>query len=652
MTFFTRCLLLAGAMAGLSSSASAQIIYDNFENTRQIAYTYTDGVLVQNFANPAVGTANPSPTVGQYTRSAGAQFDVIQMRPQTPVKFADVSAYVAGTSSVTMKVYSTAAGIPFQLVMQDKVKAATGYPNGNLGGTFNATTTVANAWETLTFTFTGGTSDPTVQPIDIDQLVLLINPNTNTNGVYLLDDLMGPAFATTPPPPPPAQITYDNFENVRQLSYTFTNGVLVQNAANPASSSANSSPTVGQYTRNAGAQFDVIQFQPLLATKFGDVSAYVAGTRSVTMKVYSPAVGVPFQLVMQDKVKAATGYPNGNLGGTFNATTTVANAWETLTFTFTGGTSDPTVQPTDVNQMVLLINPNTNTAGVYYIDDLMGPDFAPLQPTLVEQIYDDFETKRFLAYNSRLTSGSLNADTLNPAPSAANNSARVGRYTRSTSQYDALVVRPTYRVIDVTPYLTNAKRMTLKVFSPAAGIPLQITMQDSSVANGGNYPAGRHSEYLATTTVANAWETITFTHSARPDPSVASTRVNEFVLLIAANTFVRRRVYLDDWYGPALQGVPTGVAADQAPLTTEVVAYPNPANEQATVAFTLAKPGRVSLSMSDLQGRQVAAPVVVQAAAAGSQTLRIATAALATGLYQYRLTVDGYVVSGKLSVVR
>ncbi len=650
MNFFTRCALLSGALLGLSHAADAQVLLDNFENTRRIAYTYTDGVLVQNFANPAVGTGNPSPTVGQYTRSAGAQFDVIQIRPQSPVKFGDVSAYLAGTSTVTMKVYSTATGIPFQLVMQDKVKAATGYPNGNLAGTFNATTTVTNAWQTLTFTFAGGTSDPTVQPTDIDQLVLLINPNTNTNDVYLLDDLMGPAFATTPPPPPPAQITYDNFENIRLLSYTYTAGTLVQNAPNPATSPANPSPTVGQYTRNAGIQFDVIQFQPQLASKFGDASAYLAGTRSLTMKVYSPAVGIPFQLVMQDKVKAATGYPNGNLAGTFNATTTVANAWQTLTFVFTGGTSDPTVQPTDVNQMVLLINPNTNTADVYYLDDLMGPDFAPMPPTVVEQIYDDFEANRYLAYSSRLTSGNLNADTLNPAPSAANTSARVGRYTRSTSQYDALVARPTYRVIDVTPYLTNAKRMTLKVFSPAVGIPLQITMQDSSVANGGNYPTGRHSEYLATTTVANAWETITFTHSARPDPGVASTRVNEFVLLIAANTFVRQRFYLDDWYGPALQGVPTGLNADKA--AAGLTAWPNPASDQASVRFTLRNPATVSVELFDLQGRRVASPLAAQPKAAGEQTVRFSTATLASGLYQYRVAVNGAVVSGKLSIVR
>ena len=33
--------------------------------------------------------------------------------------------------------------------------------------------------------------------------------------------------------------------------------------------------------------------------------------------------------------------------------------------------------------------------------------------------------------------------------------------------------------------------MTVDVFSPAVGIPLQITLEDSSIAGATNYPAGR-----------------------------------------------------------------------------------------------------------------------------------------------------------------
>ena len=56
--------------------------------------------------------------------------------------------------------------------------------------------------------------------------------------------------------------------------------------------------------------------------------------------------------------------------------------------------------------------------------------------------------------------------------------------------------------------LAVVKTMSIDVFSPASGIPIQITLEDSSIAGATNYPAGRHSIYLGVTTLSNEWETI------------------------------------------------------------------------------------------------------------------------------------------------
>jgi hypothetical protein len=116
------------------------------------------------------------------------------------------------------------------------------------------------------------------------------------------------------------------------------------------------------------------------------VSGYASGAQKITLKFRSPAANTAVQLVLQNKAKTANNYPNGNYGGTFNATTSAAaNTWETLTFTYTagaGGTFDPSVMATDVDQLALLIAPgSTNNSSTYYFDDLTGPAFSATTAT-------------------------------------------------------------------------------------------------------------------------------------------------------------------------------------------------------------------------------------------------------------------------------
>ncbi|MFD2787404.1 T9SS type A sorting domain-containing protein [Hymenobacter rubripertinctus] len=451
-----------------------------------------------------------------------------------------------------------------------------------------------------------------------------------------------------------AQTLYDNFENVRLVNYSFTSGVLSPNTPNPGSNAVNSSPTCAKYVRNAAEQFDVIQIRPIAApNKLADVAAYAAGTKKMTLKFWSPAVGVALQAVLQNGAKAGTGYPNGNFGGTLDVKTTVANAWELLTFTYTAGTSDPTVKSTDVDQIVLLISPNTNTGGTYYFDDLTGPELLTgTAPVVTDQLYDNYEGTRAIGYSYAKTSGGIKLDTLNPAVGAGNPSARVMRYTRSTQQYDALVVHPTGAPLaDVAPFLTSAKQMTMKVYSPAPGITFQVTLQDSTVAGPSNYPAGRHSEYLATTTATNAWETLVFSYANRPSAAVSNTSINEIVLLIAPNTTARRRVYLDDWTGPRKTNfVPTSVrAATSAAALLEPV-YPNPATGRALLPVQLRKAATISLSVHDALGRRVATPLPAGRHPAGSFVVEVPTTGFAPGLYLLRFEVDGVVLTQRLSV--
>lgn len=452
-----------------------------------------------------------------------------------------------------------------------------------------------------------------------------------------------------------AQTLYDNFETTRLVSYPYTSGVLTQTVANPGANTVNGSPTCARYVRDAGTDYDVIVVKPTAAPgKMANVSAYVSNSKFITVKFRSPAAGLQVQLVLQNSARANTNtYPNGKFGGDFNATTTVANAWETLIFAYTAagtGNFDPTLTANDVDQLTLLITPAVRNGNTYYLDDLMGPELASSTPTVVtDQLYDNYEGTRAIKYQYNKTSGGVKLDTLNPVVNTLNPSAHVMRYTRSATQYDVLVVRPTGAPLaDVSPFVSGAKQMTMKVYSPAPGITFQLTLQDSTAAGASNYPTGRHSEYQATTTATNAWETLVFTFTNRPSPAVANTSVNEIVLLIAPNTTVARKFYIDDWTGPHK----TNYLATRAATATATLApvYPNPTSDVAYLPVQLLQAATVSLGVYDALGRCVATPLPAQTHPAGSFTAAVPTAALAPGLYTLRLIIDGSVLTRSLSV--
>ena len=44
------------------------------------------------------------------------------------------------------------------------------------------------------------------------------------------------------------------------------------------------------------------------------------------------------------------------------------------------GNFDATVRPTDIDQMLFQVAPNTNNAATYYLDDIMGPELLAVAP--------------------------------------------------------------------------------------------------------------------------------------------------------------------------------------------------------------------------------------------------------------------------------
>ena len=165
-------------------------------------------------------------------------------------------------------------------------------------------------------------------------------------------------------------------------------------------------------------------------------------------------------------------------------------------------------------------------------------------------LWDDFEQTRVGYYE--FVHGGMTTRFPNPdLSSTVNNSNLCAQYVRNPGElWDVLVIIANGSINDVSDYVSGSKTMSIDVFSPLPGIPIQITLEDSSIAGATNYPDGRHSIYLGTTTATNQWETIELSYDSRPDQTMSDTTLTSVILLFNGGTNTNDTYYFDNLYGP------------------------------------------------------------------------------------------------------
>ena len=127
---------------------------------------------------------------------------------------------------------------------------------------------------------------------------------------------------------------------------------LLTTVANPDSdNTVNTSCQVGQIDRNGGAEFANNQIDL-------DAKLDFSANAGFKMKVWSPLAGTNVLLKLEDQADAG-------IFSQIDATTTIANAWEELTFPFAINENGK------YNKIILFFELNTNTTETYYIDDLV-----------------------------------------------------------------------------------------------------------------------------------------------------------------------------------------------------------------------------------------------------------------------------------------
>ena len=166
---------------------------------------------------------------------------------------------------------------------------------------------------------------------------------------------------------------YDDFEGKKEISYGARSGVLDTNAVNPSPSKINESKKCSKYIRNADKKFDNIKMA-LSGKLYGveNYATYIGEPKQLKLKVYTSApVGTLVEILLGSKGRNSE-YPAGT-HSQYQAYTSVSNEWEELEFRFSQIPQGSETTAGQIDQITLLLDPNSNNSTTYYFDELSGP---------------------------------------------------------------------------------------------------------------------------------------------------------------------------------------------------------------------------------------------------------------------------------------
>ncbi len=239
-----------------------------------------------------------------------------------------------------------------------------------------------------------------------------------------------------------------DFENGPYTFNDFDGGVTTV-ITNPQSGGINTSANVAQQVRTGGATW---------AGGWILLDSYLDFTtnNTFTMKVYSPAIGVPILLKLEG---------DGGVNTELIVNTTVADEWEVLIYGFTG-------QPSATyNKLVFIFNMGTTGAGeaylfddVEFIDGSGGLSQIDL-PVTFEEIDVDYT----------LTDFGGNASSLVADPEDATNT--VAEVIRGNEGWSGTTIGTPAGFATDIPISMEDSKMNVRVWAPAVGIPVMLKIE-------------------------------------------------------------------------------------------------------------------------------------------------------------------------------
>jgi len=289
--------------------------------TGTFTWTNFDGGNTTVINNPQSGGINTSTKVGQTIKGPGGQpWGGGWIQLAGPIDFSTLKYF-------RMKVFSKAPGTKVLLKVENETTPGQSFE-------MEATTTLTNAWEDLSFNYSAVN-----MAFSYHKIVIIFQNGTvgdgSANFTFLFDDIRqeaAPAGALTAPKLP---LTFDA-AGVDKKFVDFDGGATAV-ILNPYKTGINTSDTVARMVKNAGA---VWAGSKMLLGETLDFTT----KKLFKMKVYSPRIGAKILL----KVEGAV--PTWEK----EATTTKANEWEELSFDYTGVSTS-----LSYNQLVFILDLGT-----------------------------------------------------------------------------------------------------------------------------------------------------------------------------------------------------------------------------------------------------------------------------------------------------
>ena len=437
-------------------------------STINYAFNNFDGGNATVIANPQANGINTSAKVGKMIKGPGGQvWGGSWIGLSSPIDFSANKVF-------RMKVYSPRVGAKVLLKVENASNGAISYEK-------EATCSVANTWEDLVFDYSGINTANSYHHI-----VLIFELGTvgdgSANYTFLFDDIRLtnsiPASLLALP------VTFDQ----AGINYAMTDfgGNSTVTAADP----ANAANNVKKTTKPNGAE---TWAGTTIGEGFTAPLAFSATATQMSVRVYSPAAGLPVRLKVEDRNNNTHSVETEKL-------TTVANAWETLVFDFRNQATGTAVLNLAYTYDMASIFFDFNTAGngkIFYWDDVT---FLPVNLAGLE-LPLDFESGT-LNYTFTNFDGGNVTIVNNPASGGINTSAKVGKMVKNAGQPWG----GSFITLDAPISFGALRTFKMKVWSPRVGA--KVLLKVENLTNG-----GISFEKEVTTTVANGWEELTFDYT-------------------------------------------------------------------------------------------------------------------------------------------
>ncbi len=358
--------LIAAVLFLFSGSVLAQaptLPFDFESTTANYTFTDFDGGATTKIANPFPGGINTSANVGKMIKNAGQHWGGSWIALANPIDFSTNKTF-------KVKVYMPRVGAKLLL----KVENAT---NGAISFEKEATGTVANAWEELTFDYSTINTANSYQ-----KLVIIFDLGTVGNGTadftYYFDDIKltsGVSLLQMNLP-----VTFDlatvdygvvGFEGAE-------NSTIVPETTLPSNKVVR---VVKSATAQPWAGTTVTAVSGGVQTGFATKVPFTATEKRMTVRAFSPHAPIQVRLKVEEYLDPAKTCET-------EATLTVANSWQTLVFDFGApATGTPALNLAyNYNKASVFFNFGVNgaTAGekTYYFDDMkFGLEVVPVELT-------------------------------------------------------------------------------------------------------------------------------------------------------------------------------------------------------------------------------------------------------------------------------